>query len=143
MEMWIWWVVVGIILIIAEMASFTFYLLWLGVGALAAALTAWIVPDSLLVQVIVGGVVTIALTVFTRPLTRKVRQSRGFKDAIDELVGKRGEVMEAITPETMGIVKVGTESWSATGDEPIAKGESVKVVRRSSTVVHVERWGGE
>ncbi|MCC2685265.1 MAG: hypothetical protein K0R75_2164 [Paenibacillaceae bacterium] len=141
--MWIWWVVVGIILIIAEMASFTFYLLWLGVGALAAALTAWIVPDSLLVQVIVGGVVTIALTVFTRPLTRKVRQSRGFKDAIDELVGKRGEVMEAITPETMGIVKVGTESWSATGDEPIAKGESVKVVRRSSTVVHVERWGGE
>jgi membrane protein implicated in regulation of membrane protease activity len=143
MELWIWWVVVGIILIIAEMASFTFYLLWLGVGALAAALTAWIVPDSLLVQVIVGGVVTIALTVFTRPLTRKVRQSRGFKDAIDQLVGKRGEVMEAITPEMMGIVKIGTESWSATGDEPIARGEAVKVVRRSSTVVHVERWGGE
>jgi membrane protein implicated in regulation of membrane protease activity len=143
MEMWIWWVVVGIILIIAEMASFTFYLLWLGLGALAAALTAWIAPDSLLAQVIVGGLVTIALTVFTRPLTRKVRQSRGFQDAIDQLVGKRGEVMEAITPEAMGIVKVGTESWSATGDEPIAKGEAVKIVRRSSTVVHVERWGGE
>ena len=35
MEMWVLWVIVGLVLVIAELVTGTFYLLVLGVGAFA------------------------------------------------------------------------------------------------------------
>lgn len=137
--MWIVWIVIGVLLIVAEMLTLTFYMLWLGIGALVAALIAWILPDAYLLQVICGGFAALGLTVFTKPLTRKVRHSKGFEDAIDNLVGLEGDVVQDIDAGALGIVKVGNETWSAKADEPIAKGEKVVVLNRSSTLVEVKR----
>ncbi|WJH35306.1 NfeD family protein [Paenibacillus aurantius] len=138
---WVIWLVIGAALIVAEMFTLTFYLLWLGIGALVAALFAWIFPDWLLVQAVAGSVTALALTVLTKPLARRVRASRGYKDAIDDLVGKQGLVTEDIHVGKMGIVKVGSESWSATSTEPLVKGEPVIVVHRGNAVLQVEKWG--
>ncbi|TCZ77394.1 NfeD family protein [Paenibacillus albiflavus] len=139
MSMWIIWLVAGILLIIAEMLTLSFYMLWIGIGALVAAAIAFFLPDVYLWQVIIGGIVVIVLTVFTRPLTRKVRHSKGFKDAIDELVGKQGEVIRDIETGSLGIVKIGNETWSASADDVIAEGKHVIVIERSSAVVKVKR----
>jgi inner membrane protein len=143
MSMWIVWLVIGILLIVAEMLTLTFYMLWIGIGALVAAAIAFFLPDAYLWQVLFGGIVIIGLTIFTRPITRKVRHSKGFKDAIDELVGKQGEVVRDIESGSLGIVKVGNETWSADADEPINQGERVIVVQRSSSVVKVKRMEGK
>jgi len=137
--MWIIWLVAGILLIIAEMLTLSFYMLWIGIGALVAAAIAFFLPDAYLSQVIFGGIVVIVLTIFTRPLTRKVRHSKGFKDTIDELVGKQGEVIRDIETGSLGIVKIGNETWSASADDVIAEGNHVIVVERSSAVVKVKR----
>lgn len=142
MEWWLLWLVIGVILVVAEMATLTFYLLWLGIGCFVAALVAWLAPGSPLLQVIIGGAAAVGLTLFTRPLTRKVRQAKGFKDAIDQLVGKYGEVVEPISPGSMGLVRIGSETWSATCDQPLAKGEKVIVVHRGTTVLEVQKWEG-
>ncbi|WP_442602937.1 NfeD family protein [Paenibacillus sp. KN14-4R] len=142
MDVWVIWAIIGVVLIIAEMMTLTFYLLWLGIGALAAGLTSILLPDSVVIQVLVGAIVAILLTIFTKPLTRKVRHSKGFKDAADDIIGKQGEVIQTIEVGTLGIVKVGGEMWSATAAENIEQGEKVIVVSKGSTLIEVTKMGG-
>ncbi len=64
MDVYLWWVIVGIALIIVEMLTGTFYLLVLGVAALAAAVAAWFgqsfwVQAVVTAAVAVGGVILI------------------------------------------------------------------------------------
>lgn len=142
MDWWLIWLIAAGVLIVVEMLTLTFYLLWLGLGALAAAIVAVIVPDALLVQVIIGCVIASVLTVFTKPLTRRFHVGKGFKDAVDDMVGMQGTVVENIRPDAPGIVKIGSETWSAKSEEQIDKGETVIVVSRGSAFVQVNKWGG-
>lgn len=137
MSAWLIWLIIGILLLIAEMTTFTFYLLWLGLGALAASLLAVFVPDLWLLHIIAAAIVAVGLTYFTKPLTKRLQGKKGFKDAVDELVWKQGEVTETIEPGGLGIVRIGTETWSATADERIERGETVVVESRGTAVVHV------
>ncbi len=143
MSAWLIWLVVGIVLLIAEMTTFTFYLLWLGIGAFAGMLVALVAPGAWLLQLIVAGAVAILLTYSTKPLTSRLHGKREFRDPVDELVGKQGEVVEDIGVSTMGIVRIGTETWSATADTPIPKGEKVVVEHRGTAVVHVSKVKGD
>ena|SRR5690554_5742609 len=143
MSLWMIWMIIGIVLIIAEMTTFTFYLLWLGIGAIVASVIAMFLPDNLLLQILVLSIVAIGLTYFTRPLTKRMAGKKGYVDAIDDLVGKLGEVVDAIEFGATGVVRIGSETWSATADVPIAVGEKVIVERRGTTIVHVSIWGGE
>jgi membrane protein implicated in regulation of membrane protease activity len=142
MEMWAIWLIIGVLLIVAEMATLTFYLLWLGVGALFAALAAWLFPDATGVQVLIGIIVALGLTIYTRPLTRRVRQSKGFTDVIYQLVGQEGIVIEPIPIEGLGIVKVGNETWSAAADEPLVTGTPIIVVQSRNTTLQVQKRKG-
>lgn len=142
MALWLIWLIVAALLIVVEMLTLTFYLLWLGIGALIAALVDVIFPGALLLEVIIGCVAALLLTLFTKPLTRRFRASRGFKDAVDEMVGKQGMVLEAITADIPGVVKVGSETWSACAEESLDRGELVVVVERGSAILQVKKWGG-
>jgi membrane protein implicated in regulation of membrane protease activity len=142
MELWAIWLIIGILLVVAEMTTLTFYLLWLGIGALSTALTAWLFPDLIWLQLLVGIAVAIGLTVFTRPLTRKARSSKGFTDIIYTLVGQQGIVLEAITLEGLGIVKVGNETWSAASNEFLDIGTHIIVVQSRNTILEVQKWKG-
>ncbi|WP_058301600.1 NfeD family protein [Gorillibacterium timonense] len=139
---WIIWLVIAAVLLVAEVFTLTFYLLWLGIGTLVGGLVALVLPDAYLVQVVLAGVTALALTVFTKPLTKKLRSSRGFRDAIDDLIGKQGVVMEGTGENGLGIVRIGNETWSARSDAPLIPGEQVIIVHRGSTVVEVQKWGG-
>lgn len=142
MALWLIWLILGGLLLVAEMLTLTFYLLWFGVGAFVAAAIAGLTPGSLAVQIVAGCLTVIGLTVFTKPLTRRFRASRGFQDAVDTLVGKQGVVVEAIVQGKPGIVKVGNETWSATSSETLQQGDVVIVVNRGSAVLEVHKWGG-
>ncbi|MDF2724014.1 MAG: hypothetical protein K0Q59_3689 [Paenibacillus sp.] len=142
MELWAVWLIVAGVLLIIEMFTLTFYLLWFGLGLVAAAVVGLFITDSVIVQIIVGSITVLALTVFTRPLTRRFRRAGGFKDAVDELVGKRGFVLEPIAKGKHGVVKVGSETWSAVSDETLAKGEPIVVVERGSAILQVIRSEG-
>jgi len=141
---WIIWLIVCGALLIAEMMTFTFYLLWLAIGAAAAALTALVAPDDFTSQALVGSAVALILTLSTRKLTRRwKRNARGFRDVIDELEGKPGIVMEDIPAGGTGIVKVGSDTWTATSTESLSRDERVVVVRRGTTVLEVRKWRDE
>lgn len=136
---WVVWLIIAGCLLIAEMLTLTFYLLWLGVGALFGAAVALAAPESLFVQVIAASIVSLLLILGSKRILRRFRAGKGYKDAVDALVGKTAVVMQDITNQSNGIVKIGGDVWSATADEYIGQGEKVKVVERRSTVLYVRR----
>jgi membrane protein implicated in regulation of membrane protease activity len=142
LEWWGIWLIVCGVLLVAEMLTLTFYLLWIGVGAAAAALVAAIAPGAFVLQVLAGCFVAVLLTLFTKPLTRRLRASRGYRDAIDDLIGRRGIVLEEIDEGKNGIVKIGNETWSAQSNERLRKNDEVIVVGRGSAILEVQKWGG-
>ncbi|MDQ0060642.1 NfeD family protein [Paenibacillus harenae] len=143
MEWWGIWLIIAGVLLVIEMLTLTFYLLWVALGAAAAAIVDLFFRAPIWVELLVGCVVVLILTIFTKPLTRRFRQSRGYQDAVDELVGKQGIVLESIAEGAPGIVKVGNETWSAVANRSIEKGKTVIVLSRGSAVLHVEEREGE
>ncbi|EJR60733.1 hypothetical protein IIO_03067 [Bacillus cereus VD115] len=136
---WVIWFIIAGTLFIAEMLSITFYMLWLGIGAVVGGLIALFAPDALFLQVTVGAIVSLTLTFFTKRISKNFREAKGFTDTVDMLVGKKGIVVQAITDETNGIVKVDGDTWTAIADIPIDTGEKVVVIKRHSTILQVKK----
>src|ERR671928_1381999 len=96
---WILWVVLGVVLIIAEIFTPGFVLLWFGVGALAAAL-AGIVGLGLPLQFLIFCVVSVGLTlasrtIFSRYFVRTEDEGGVLKSGVDALPGKVGTVVSS------------------------------------------------
>ncbi|MFC4601029.1 NfeD family protein [Cohnella hongkongensis] len=142
MEWWAIWLIVAGMLLIAEMLTLTYYLLWLSAGAAVASVVSLLAPDDYLLQALAGGAAALALTLATKLLKKKLKPGKGFRDAHEQLIGKPGIVIERITASRPGIVKVGSETWSATSKEELNPEDRVVVVARSSTMLEVQKTGG-
>ncbi len=133
---------VAVVLLALEMLTLTFDLLWLGLGALAGALVAWLLPHSpAWLPLIVGVATALVLLGFGRRWARKQRGVNRYVSAADALVGCEAEVIRAIRPPQLGIIKSGNETWSATATHALDAGQRVIITSRSATVVTVEMVG--
>jgi membrane protein implicated in regulation of membrane protease activity len=142
---WILWIVLGVILIIAETFTLGFVLFWFGIGAIAAALVG-LLGFGVVMQFLVFAIVSIALTVLSRTIFAKY-YSHGDNDAIktgiDSLPGQIGTVTIASKGALKeGAVKVYGSTWTAfpeAGEEPLAEGEKVEVSRVQGSSIYVKR----
>src|SRR5258706_4686373 len=84
--LWIVWTILGAVLIIAEIFTTGFVLLWFGIGALAAAFAGLLGVHSMTAQFLIFPIVSISLTAasrttflqyFSRETTRRHLTSRG------------------------------------------------------------------
>src|SRR5689334_22873996 len=93
---WIFWLLLGVALIIAEVFTLGFVLLWFGVGALAAAIVGLIFPSGgFLLQFLVFAIVSIALTAMSRTIFAKYlshHEDDALKMGVDSLPGQIGMV---------------------------------------------------
>ena len=142
---WILWVVLGVILIIAEIFTFGFVLFWFGIGALAAALIGYL-GLSFGWQFLVFAVVSIILTALSRKIFANY-YSHGdenkLKSGIDSLPGQIGTVSaDGKGDLRSGEVKVFGSTWTAFLEDegkPLVKGEKVEVVRVKGSSIYVKR----
>src|ERR1041385_4117925 len=131
--LWILWSILGAILIVAEIFTSGFVLLWFGIGALVAALAGLIGIDSLVVQFMIFAVVSICLpaasrTIFINYFSRE-RTGQSLRSGVDALPGKIGTVVSSSKGALQeGAVKVFGSTWTAypaAGEEPLEAGERV------------------
>lgn len=133
------WLVLGLLLLIAEMVTGTTYLLWPAVAAFAAALAAW-VGAGWLAQMAVFAILVIALTWFGRPLVQRWRNegaATGLNERSAALIGTRGIV--TVFANGAGSVKVGDTVWRAVSDEALTPGESVEIAAVDGATLKVQR----
>jgi membrane protein implicated in regulation of membrane protease activity len=136
------WLVLGLVLLIAEMASGTTYLLWPAVAAFTTALISWSGVTSWIADLGAFAVLVIALTVFGRPLLqrwRKAGEANGLNERGAALVGTRAIV--ATFENGAGSVKVGDTVWRAASEHPLAPGDAVVIAAVDGTTLQVKRAG--
>lgn len=149
MEEWTWilWTVLGVVLVIAEIFTFGFVLLWFGVGALAAALAAWL-GFGFGWQFLIFAVISIALTVMSRTIFGGLfepKNGNALKMGMDSLPGQIGTVTTASRGALHeGAVKVFGSTWTAfpvDDKKPLEEGEKVQVVEIKGSSIYVRRVG--
>ncbi len=136
------WLVVGVLLVAAEVLSGDFVLLMLGAAALAAAGSSALL-GSLVIDVAVFAVTAVGLIVLARPvLRRRLAVTQHTKTNAEALVGDKALVMSRVDAHS-GQVKLRGEIWSArTYDETevLEPGRSVTVMDIAGATAVV--WGG-
>ena len=150
---WIWilWAVLGAILIVAEIFTSGFVLLWFGIGGLAAAFAGLVGVDSLVIHFMIFAVVSIALTAASRTIFLNYfsREKTGdsLRSGVDALPGKIGTVVSSSRGALHeGAVKVFGSTWTAypaPGEAPLEAGERVCVESIEGASIYVRRVGGE
>ena len=141
---WWHWLVLGIALVIAELAVPAFFLIWFGLGGLLVGLALLVLP--------LGGTAQIALWVAASLamvfLWFKVFRRGEFKTLIGQsdahVLGEIGLLSQAVAPFEWGRVRfqkpvLGADKWVCRADEAIAAGERVKVVAVEGSFLKVSK----
>jgi len=148
---WVLWCILGAILIVAEIFTSGFVLLWFGIGALLAAFASFLGVDSLVIQFLIFAGVSIALTaasrtIFTNYFSRETSE-QSLRSGVDALPGKIGTVVSSSRGAmNEGAVKVFGSTWTAypaAGEQPLEAGERVCVESVEGASIYVRRVGAE
>ena len=127
---WWHWIVIGLVLIGAEMMLPAFYLIWFGLGALLLGLVMTVLPIPMTAQLFIWTAVSTGLVFFWfRYLKPRTMTQAGQADAI---VGEIGLLTRAVAPYERGEVRfqkpiAGAESWACIADEALPAGTRVRV----------------
>lgn len=141
--------VLGVGLIVAELFTLGFVLLWFGIGAVAAALVG-IAGGGFLLQFLVFAIVSVGLTAMSRTIFAKYlphNDPEAMKMGIDALPGQVGTVTTASKGALQeAAVKVYGSTWTAfpeNGESELIEGEKVEVVRVKGSSIYVRKVTGE
>ena len=110
------WLVLGGLLLAAEMLGGNGYLLWSGVAAVVTGLLAWVIPFGWEWQGVLFAVLTmLAAWLWWQWLSRRVKQQKPADASLNGLVNGRGHM------------RVGDSSWPGSADDDLAAGTRVEV----------------
>ena len=116
---WHIWLFVGIGLVIVEIFTAGFLLLWFGVGAFLAAGLALLGAGSIY-QMLSFILTSLILIVLSRTIFRQFlfRKGVGISTNVEALIGQEAPVMQIIEGKSKpGLVKIGGETWSAISEQ--------------------------
>jgi len=146
MEMvWWYWVVLGLALMVAELAIPAFFIIWFGFGALLTGVCLWAFPTMSLAAQVFLWTVSSLLFVW---LWFKVFKTAVFKTKVGmstgQFVGEVGMITERTRPFEMGRIKfqkpiLGTDTWECRSDEELNVGDRAKVLDVEGHIVRVAR----
>lgn len=123
------WAIAGLVLLIAEVVAPGFFLVFLGVAAIATGLFTLLfdlglAPQLALFVIYTGLALLIGKRWYAEPGTSA--QQIGLNDPAKRLVGRTATVVDPID-EHGGRVRLGDSEWSARGG-PAAAGERVEII---------------
>lgn len=135
-----WWLIVAVVMVIAEVLSQGLITIWFVIGGLLAFVTGFF-GASFPVQIIVFLVVSLACLLLLRPLILKHRKIGEAHEP--SLVGTRAKVIERIDAQAQtGRVETPDHmTWTALSadGEPIEAGTQVSIIEQRSIKLVVSR----
>jgi membrane protein implicated in regulation of membrane protease activity len=138
------WIVLGVVLAIAEVFTATLVLIMLAAGAFAAAIAAAL-GAPVAVQALVFATVSALSLLAVRPVIRQHRrpavETGSTPFGVEAIEGAAGVVLEDVDAD-QGLVKIEGELWTARAydtTQVIPKGERVRVVEVKGATAMVWR----
>ncbi len=140
-ELWWIWVIVGVLLIIGEIFTAGFFLIWFGIAAIIAGIIAFF-ELSVVWQGVAFVIISAILLAGTRRLAERYTKKQPPGIGADRFIGKVGVVLEEIdNDKNTGRVRVEEDKWRADSleGEIIAKDSNVQVIKIEGTHVVVKK----
>jgi hypothetical protein len=130
---WWYWIVGGIVLILAELLIPSFFIVWFGLGALVVGLLALAFDLSLAAQLATWTLASLAMVWLWFKVFKQSFQKTRIGTADGEVVGEIGLLVSAVAPFQKGKVRfqrplLGADEWVCLADTALAAGERVKVI---------------
>jgi len=122
------WALVGLVLLIAELATVSFILCFIGMGALLVAASTWIgLTPSFSSQLIVFSASSLALLFLLRKTAKKL--FAGHADVPPDYAGQKVDVVKPIPAGGEGTVRYRGSDWIAFSDtnRTIPEGATVQI----------------
>lgn len=136
MPWWVW-LIVAVVIGIIEVSTFTFVLLWIAVAAFITTLLTGVITN-IWGQLLLFAVFSVVLYVATRPLARKMKTQKGYRNPVEEMLNETGIVVTGAKVGDLATVKVNGEVWSAHCETDLIEGQRVVVLSATSTVLRVQ-----
>ncbi len=131
--MYIVWLVVLAIMLVIEALTLGLTTVWFGVGAIGAAIVAWL-GYGIWVQIIVFAILSVVAMALCRPIAVKYLNKDKEKTNVDDVIGKTVVVTKEIDNEqARGTVMLNGMEWTARSEDGRIIAEKEK-----ATVVSVE-----
>ena len=143
---WWHWIVLGLTLVVAELAVPAFFVIWFGLGALLVGLALLAVPLGATAQIGLWVVASVAMVglwfrvfkggEYLRSKTR-VGQSDG------DTIGEIGLMTKPAEPFARGQVRfqkpiLGADLWECYSDQPLKAGDRVRIAALEGHFIKVE-----
>ncbi len=145
-DLWFWliFVVVGLLMILLELivgVETGLDLVFLGSAFILGGLVTW--PfNSWILTVIVTSIICVAYVILGRRYVQRLKVTGKSKTNIDAVIGRNGIVLQSISRNVDGLVKVGNEQWRARAEEDIKEGDEIVVTNVSGATLIVEKTKG-
>jgi membrane protein implicated in regulation of membrane protease activity len=142
---WWQWTVVGLVLILAELAIPAFFIIWFGFGALVVAAALAIAPDlSVTTQLGLWTIASVAMVVLWFKVFKPGLHKTRIGTADGEVIGETGLLVGPVAPYSRGRVRfqrpvLGADEWVCLSETPIAAGERVRVVAVEGSFLKVTK----
>ncbi|MDA9599035.1 NfeD family protein [bacterium] len=145
-EMLYWhWLVLGVLLIVAEIFVPSFTILWFGLGALVVGLVALLVAIPFSMQVLLWTVFSIVFTVLWFKLVKPKMVDRSNSGlARESAIGESGQVIKLPAGETNGKLRfstpiLGEDEWEFSCDSEVALGDRLHIKEISGNILVVAK----
>lgn len=131
------WIVLGILLIIGEMLSASFFMLFMALGCFGAALAASISGNYLIQGVTCAVISILGVALLRKPIQTKLLKSINLSADI----GKEIHVDQAIAPHQQTRITYQGTSWLATNleSEALKQGDRVVIVGIDGNVLLIRK----
>lgn len=143
MEIWHYWVIAALVLIIVEIFTSGFAIACLSVGCFLAAIGS-VFELTIAWQFGLFALGTFIGFIFVRPFVLKLMNKRSdnlVTTNMDNLVGRKAVVTEKIEKDGFGRVKIDGDDWKARmeDDGEAEVGEKVTIVSNESIILTVKK----
>lgn len=142
---WWQWIVLGVVLVVAELAVPAFFVIWFGLGALVVGLAVLAVPGiGPAIQLGLWIVASLAMVVLWFQVFERKHHKTRIGQSDGDAIGEIGLMARAAAPFERGRVRfqkplLGYEEWECVVDEAIPAGERVRVVAVEGSFLKVAR----
>lgn len=130
------WLIVGLLMLLAELVSVALVFIFFSVGALLTALLAWIgVIPSLEMQLLAFSVISVLALILTRKQAKSLLKRRGKHTEYNEYAGETAMVIKDIPATGEGKIYYRGAEWIALSIKniPIEAGSKV-VIRKTDGI---------
>ena len=142
---WWHWALLGIGLVLAELAVPAFVLVWFGLGALIMALlTAMFTELGATFQLSLWIMASLAMVFLWFKVFRSASHKTRIGTSDAEVIGEVGLLVRDVAPFGRGSVRfqkpvLGSDTWECIADEAISSGDRVKVLNVEGSMLKVGR----